>query len=172
MSQAIARSERESAPNVIVLGPGQGRAISGPEGLTLKASGEETGGALGFLEATTPPGFGPPRHIHYGCDELFYVLEGEFDFLLGDRIVHAGPGTFVFIPRGTVHAPKVVGSAAGRVLTAMIPGGVEQPSTRWRRSFSRRAGHRTWISFRPSPESTTPSSWGRLCRSGRGHRVA
>ena len=93
MSQANARSERESAPNVIVLGPGQGRTIPGPEGLTLKASGEETGGALGFHEATTPPGFGPPRHIHYGCDELFYVLEGEFDFLLGDRIVRAAPGT-------------------------------------------------------------------------------
>jgi mannose-6-phosphate isomerase-like protein (cupin superfamily) len=111
---------------VIVLGPGEGRVIPGPEGLTLKASAEQSGGSIGFLEGTTPPGFGPPRHIHHGCDELFYVLAGEFRFLLGERLVNASAGTFVFIPRGTVHAPKVVGTEPGRVLVAFIPGGAEQ----------------------------------------------
>jgi quercetin dioxygenase-like cupin family protein len=110
---------------VIVRGPGDGYVIPGPEGVTLKAIGEETGGSIGVFEATTPAGFGPPRHIHYTSDELFYVLSGEFEFLLGDRVLRAGPGTFVFIPRGTVHAPKVVGPAAGKVLAAFVPGGQE-----------------------------------------------
>ena len=74
----------------------------------------------------SPPGYGPPRHVHYGSDELFYVLEGEFLFLVGERQVSALPGTFVFIPGGTVHAAKVIGSEPGKVLAAYIPGGLER----------------------------------------------
>ena len=110
----------------IILGPGEGRPIPGAETITLKATSEETGGSVGFLEATSSPGTGPPRHIHHGCDELFYVLEGRFLFLVGDRQVSALPGTFVFIPRGTVHAAKVVGTEPGKVLAAYIPGGQER----------------------------------------------
>jgi hypothetical protein len=57
---------------------------------------------------------------------MFYVLEGEFLFLVGERRVGAPPGTFVFIPRGTVHAAKVVGNEPGKVLGAYIPGGLER----------------------------------------------
>jgi quercetin dioxygenase-like cupin family protein len=124
VSDSAAQRERAAAPGVIVLGPGEGRAIAGSE-VTLKATGEQTGGSIGFLEATTPPGAGPPRHIHHGADELFYVLEGHFQFLAGERLVDAPPGTFVFVPRGTVHAAKNVGTEPGRVLAAFVPGGTE-----------------------------------------------
>ncbi len=110
----------------IVRGPGEGRLIPGPEGLTVKASGQETGGAIGFLEGTSPPGIGPPRHIHHACDEIFYILDGEFEFAFGEELVRATPGTVVFIPRGTVHAPKVVSEKPGRVLVAFTPGGAER----------------------------------------------
>jgi quercetin dioxygenase-like cupin family protein len=93
--------------------------------MTLKATAEQTRGSIGFLEATSSPGYGPPRHIHRSHDELFYVLEGEFLFLVGERQVNAPPGSFVFIPRGTVHAVKVVGPEPGKVLIAYIPGGLE-----------------------------------------------
>jgi mannose-6-phosphate isomerase-like protein (cupin superfamily) len=126
MSELAMWDDRASDPRAIVVGPGEGRAIPGPEGLTLKASGDETGGSIGFLEARTPPGFGPPRHIHHTCDELFYVLGGEFLFLVGEELVRAAPGTFVFIPRGTVHAPKSMGPEDGKVLVAFVPGGQER----------------------------------------------
>ena len=125
MSDPAAGRERASAPGVIVLGPGEGRTIPGPEAITLKATGEETGGSIGFLEGTTSPGAGPARHIHHGADELFYVLEGQFQFLAGEQLVSAPTGTFIFIPRGTVHAAKNVGTEPGRVLAAFIPGGTE-----------------------------------------------
>ncbi len=125
MRAPTAQPEQTVAPAVIVRGPGEGHIIPGPEGLTLRATGEETGGAIGFFEATSAPGFGPPRHVHHTSDELFYVLAGEFRFLLGERVVRAPAGSFVFIPRGTVHAPKVVGPEPGRVLSAFIPGGPE-----------------------------------------------
>ncbi len=126
MNTSGSQAEQVSTLGAIILGPGDGRVIPGPDGITVKASGQETGGAIGFLEATTPPGASAPRHIHYSSDEMFYVLEGEFQFLVGERVVNATPGTFVFIPRGTVHAPKVVGTEPGKVLIAFIPGGQEQ----------------------------------------------
>lgn len=110
----------------IVLRPGEGRRIPGPEGLVVKASGQETGGSVGFLEATSEPGFGPPRHIHHTCEEIFYVLDGEFEFLVGERRFRGSPGAFVLVPRGTVHAPRVVGPSPGRVLIAFVPGGQER----------------------------------------------
>src|SRR5215217_3710921 len=72
------------------------------------------------------PGDGPPRHIHYGSDELFYILEGEFLFLVGERQESVSAGTYIFVRRGTVHAYKAVGTEQGRLLMAFIPGGPER----------------------------------------------
>ncbi len=125
MTDLTTRRNPARQTTAVVREPGAGRAIPGPEGLTLKASGVETGGSISVLEALTPSGFGAPRHIHHGCDELFYILAGEMDFLIGERRLHATPGTFVFIPRGTVHAPRAVGDGVARVLMAFVPGGAE-----------------------------------------------
>ncbi len=126
MSESAGQGEQNTTSGGIILGPGEGRTIPGTDAITLKATSEETGGSIGFIEATSSPGTGPPRHIHHSNDELFYVLEGEVLFLVGERQVSALPGTFVFIPRGTVHAAKVVGSEPGKVLAAYIPGGLER----------------------------------------------
>src|SRR4051812_10715966 len=115
MHEVSSDRARPKPRKAIVRRPGEGCVIPGPEGLTVKASGQETGGAIGFLEGVSPPGFGAPRHIHHACDELFYILDGEFELAIGDELISATPGTFVFIPRGTVHAPKVVGGKPGRV---------------------------------------------------------
>jgi quercetin dioxygenase-like cupin family protein len=125
VNEPVERGEREAASGGIILGPGEGRTIPGTDAMTLKATAEQTRGSIGFLEATSSPGYGPPRHIHRSHDELFYVLEGEFLFLVGERQVNVPPGSFVFIPRGTVHAVKVVGPEPGKVLIAYIPGGLE-----------------------------------------------
>ena len=125
VNEPVERGEREAASGGIILGPGEGRTIPGTDAMTLKATAEQTRGSIGFLEATSSPGYGPPRHIHRSHDELFYVLEGEFLFLVGERQVNAPPGSFVFIPRGTVHAVKLVGPEPGKVLIAYIPGGLE-----------------------------------------------
>jgi quercetin dioxygenase-like cupin family protein len=51
----------------------------------------------------------------------FGGLAGQFLFLTGEVLTEASPGTLVFIPRGTVHAVKVIGSEPGRVLAAFVP---------------------------------------------------
>jgi mannose-6-phosphate isomerase-like protein (cupin superfamily) len=115
---------RQTGP--ILLRPGEGQHISGPEGIVIKATGEATDGSIGFVEATSQPGFAAPAHIHYDYDELFYVLDGHFQLLVGTEVVDALPGSFLFVPRGTVHAPKVVGDQIAKVLFAFVPGGAEQ----------------------------------------------
>jgi hypothetical protein len=35
-------------------------------------------------------------------------------------------GTYVFVPRGTVHAYKIIGTEQGRSLSAFVPGGPER----------------------------------------------
>jgi quercetin dioxygenase-like cupin family protein len=124
--ESAGQGEQGTASVGIILGPGEGRTVPGADTLSLKATSEQTGGSIGVLEATSPPGYGPPRHIHHSSDELFYVLEGEFLFLVGEREVSAMAGSFVFIPRGTVHAAKVIGTRPGKVLTAYVPGGLER----------------------------------------------
>ena len=124
----------------IVLQPGEGQAIPGPGGLTLKASADQTNGSIGFLEATSEPGFSGPVHIHHGSDELFYVLGGRFQFLVGEDVVDATAGSFVFIPRGTVHGPKVVGSEPGRVVMAFVPGGPERSFEEFAELFATQDG--------------------------------
>jgi quercetin dioxygenase-like cupin family protein len=98
--ESAGQGEQGTASVGIILGPGEGRTVPGADTLSLKATSEQTGGSIGVLEATSPPGYGPPRHIHHSSDELFYVLEGEFLFLVGEREVSAMAGSFVFIPRG------------------------------------------------------------------------
>ncbi len=126
MSAPDTESRRPDDSGAIVLPPGGGRIIPGLETITLKLTGEQTQGSIGLLEGTAPPGAGPPRHIHRSCDELFYVLAGSFLFLAGDQLTEASPGTLVFIPRGTVHAVKVIGSEPGKLLAAYVPGGQER----------------------------------------------
>lgn len=110
----------------VVLWPGEGTRIPGPEGLTLKVTSEQSTGSLGVLEGTSPPGFSAHRHVHRMHDEMFYVLGGEFVFLVDDGLVSAPAGTIVFVPRGTIHAPKVVSDEPGKVLVVYTPGGQEK----------------------------------------------
>ena len=52
-----------------------------------------------MLEATEPPGFGPPVDVHHDCAEAFYVLEGEYIMYLEDSEYVCPAGSFIFIHR-------------------------------------------------------------------------
>ena len=92
---------------------------------TFKARGPETGGAYAIVEATVPPGQGPPPHVHHAEDECFYVLEGTFSLLDGDRTLEGGPGSFLRVPKGRLHTFKNVGQGPGRVLLVVSPAGLD-----------------------------------------------
>jgi Uncharacterized conserved protein, contains double-stranded beta-helix domain len=47
---------------------------------------------------------GAPPHTHTFEDEVYYVLEGEMTFLLGNYVETAKKGSTVILPRGIAHA--------------------------------------------------------------------
>jgi quercetin dioxygenase-like cupin family protein len=89
----------------------------------IKARAENTGGALGLVEASFYRGFGPPLHVHRREDEGFYVLDGEIRFRQGAEEFLAGPGSWVGGPRGVPHTFKVESDSARVVVT---PAGFER----------------------------------------------
>ncbi|MGH7800590.1 MAG: quercetin 2,3-dioxygenase [Thermodesulfobacteriota bacterium] len=93
---------------------------------TFKVMGEETGGAFAVLEVQVQPQNGPPPHIHHREDETFYVLEAEFSFLHSDITFTATAGSFVYIPKGTLHTFKNIGTSQGRFLAIITPAGFEK----------------------------------------------
>ena len=89
------------------------------------ATSEETGGRYSTFEATVLAGGGPPPHIHRREDETFYVLEGEITFQVGDQRRVAGPGTFVHMPIGNLHAFKNESDKTAKMLISFAPAGLE-----------------------------------------------
>jgi quercetin dioxygenase-like cupin family protein len=94
--------------------------------MTVKAFGEQTGGAFGLVESRIAAGASPPLHVHRREDESFFVIDGEVRFRCGEREVLAGPGSFVFLPRDLPHTFVVEGGREAHVLTWMTPGGGER----------------------------------------------
>jgi quercetin dioxygenase-like cupin family protein len=104
--------------------PGEGNSywVAG-DFITLKVTGKDTQGAFAVAETTTAPQVGPPPHVHSREDETFYVLEGTFEFLAGDRTLTATVGAMVHGPRGIPHTFKNVGSTTGKLLVITTPAG-------------------------------------------------
>lgn len=95
---------------------------------------------------------GPPPHIHTREAESFYVLQGEFEFLAEDHWIKAAPGSFVHVPKGSLHTLKNAGDFVGRLLTLVVPAGLD-------RFFEEAGEPGTDISPRPRDLRTWRSSW-------------
>ena len=56
-----------------------------------------------MFDWTIPARFSTGRHVHRVQEETFYVIDGECEWHIGEEVVRATPGTFVFIPPGVPH---------------------------------------------------------------------
>ena len=84
--------------------------------------------SVGIFEDEVPPEGAAPPHLHRSQDETHYILEGQFEFVLGERKVNAGVGSVVYVPRTTVHAFTNTGTQKGKILFIETPAG---PLERW-----------------------------------------
>ena len=108
-------------PRAFVVMPGQGRLLDlGGFEMRVKADGGNTDGVVSVLEATEPPGFGPPIHVHHDAAEAFYVLEGEYVMHLDGEEFRCPAGSFIFIPLGVPHGFRV-GDLPSRKLNFYFP---------------------------------------------------
>jgi quercetin dioxygenase-like cupin family protein len=110
----------------VVHRPGEGELIAGRSSVTIKATGEDTGGSFYLGEVTAEPGFpGPPAHVHERLHDMFYVLEGTLTVQLGDASVGLEPGSFVCVPPEVVHSFRNESEQPVRFLNFNTPAGWE-----------------------------------------------
>jgi mannose-6-phosphate isomerase-like protein (cupin superfamily) len=107
------------------------QALAGQEGpaywflnnlITVKATTASTGGAFSLCHQLSPPGSATPYHLHHNEDEAFYILNGESIFTCDGKKTVAGPGAYLFLPRGIPHGIRVTGAIPTEMLILAMPG--------------------------------------------------
>jgi mannose-6-phosphate isomerase-like protein (cupin superfamily) len=117
--------------SVVVRHRDEGRTVlvGGADYITYKVRSAETDGAFFCFEASSTPGFGPPLHRHT-YRELFYVLEGEYEFTIeqdGELKTMIGrPGTAVAVDGDVAHTFRNAGESQGRLLFVHMPAALEE----------------------------------------------
>ena len=110
-----------------IVGPEDGKAVDlGSLGVRFMVWAEESGGGFSLVEHPIPPRtLCAPLHRHSREDEYSFVLEGRMGAQLGDDVVFAEAGDFVFKPRGQWHTFWNAGDEPCRILEIISPGGFE-----------------------------------------------
>ncbi len=112
--------------NPMQVPPGGGKAVN-VLGIPIfiRVHGRDTGGAVSVVESHDVPGGGPPPHIHHREDETFQILEGEYEWTVGDKTFVATAGTTIFAPWGVPHTYRYVGTGTGKLMCVITPAGFE-----------------------------------------------
>jgi quercetin dioxygenase-like cupin family protein len=112
----------KSIATVVANGQGKKLNVLG-HSVIVKLAKQETEGNYYVFEVITPPGLGIPPHMHDHEDELIYVVEGEFEIMLGNKNFTAKAGDEVYFPRHIPHAFQNIGIKAGKTIWTVVPGG-------------------------------------------------
>jgi mannose-6-phosphate isomerase-like protein (cupin superfamily) len=111
---------------VTVPAEGGERVHLGGLGIVWKIEGSETGERFSVVHHPLEPrALAAPLHRHSREDEYSYVLSGTLGALLGDEVVTAGPGTWVFKPRNQWHTFWNAGDTPCEIVEIISPGGFE-----------------------------------------------
>lgn len=81
----------------------------------------ETNGAYSIHHRVAPPGARSSAHVHSRLTEAFYVLSGDFEFVVGGETIAGKPGVFAQATPGVEHAWRVVGEDPGLALVIFTP---------------------------------------------------
>ncbi len=112
-------------PTVIL--PDEGDLFDfGGLGVHWKIDGPDTDKRFAVVHhPLAPHALAAPLHYHHNEDEYSYVLEGTLGALLGQKVVTAGPGTWVFKPRGQWHTFWNAGDTPCHIIEIISPAGFE-----------------------------------------------
>ena len=109
-----------------VIAAGAGNKLDDAGNFTVKIPSEMSGGAYFIFEAVLPPGTGVQLHRHVFQDELVYLLEGELEMQVGDKIYQMRQGALGNLTKGVPHGFHNTGSINARAVLTVIPGGLER----------------------------------------------
>ena len=69
----------------------------------IKISGKDTDDQVAMFEYIGFEKTGPSLHVHFHQDEVFYIVEGIYRFVVGDDTMMMGQGDTIFLPRNIPH---------------------------------------------------------------------
>ncbi len=95
----------------------------GPNTIRLLLDGDATAGAISAHQVSLTDGArgaNPHRHTH--TSEVFYVVGGSLDLLVGDDRVKASTGDLVVVPPGITHAFAASPGCDAEVFLFITPG--------------------------------------------------
>lgn len=101
---------------------GEKTVIGGISPNAIKVSSKDTDGDLTIFEYTGNAKGGPPLHVHPKQDEIFFILEGEYAFQVGEEKYQLKTGDTIFLPRKVPHTFAQL-TDKGKMLFFMQPSG-------------------------------------------------
>ncbi|MCX5377397.1 cupin domain-containing protein [Streptomyces sp. NBC_00091] len=118
-------NENNGAAAALVVRPEEAEHVALPHGggFRLLSDAVDTGGALGANRLTLGEGADGARpHYHALSTELFYVLDGAVEFLVGDTMASVGQGSLVVVPPKVPHAFGAAAGCTADLLAVLTPG--------------------------------------------------
>ena len=140
------KSTTTKKPTVIL--PGESASFDfGGLGVDWKIDGADTDGRFTVVHhPIAPRALAAPLHYHHNEDEYSYVLDGTLGALLGDEVVEAGPGAWVYKPRHQWHTFWNAGDTPCHLIEVISPAGFEdyfrEVAAAWGEANAREAGVR------------------------------
>lgn len=116
--------EIHATPKHVQVGEGEELDVLGSL-VTIKLEGSDTQNLFSLFEIEDPAGMNGPTHIHHADSEAFYVLEGAYEFTVGDRVERATAGSFVYVPKHVQRKRRNYSSSTGRLLAITATSGHE-----------------------------------------------
>src|SRR5215831_3301444 len=89
-------------------------------------SGTYTGGAYCLLEVSLAPGMAVSRHMLTREDEVYFVLAGELEVIVGEKPFVLRPGDTLLAPRDIPHELRNSGNNMNHYLLVFSPSGFEE----------------------------------------------
>lgn len=115
-----ARPDDEGLPHYGVVG----------DNYTVLIRGEDTDGRYALIDMLVPPGGGPPPHRH-DFEEMFHVLEGEFEVTFRGEKSVIRAGETINVPARAPHFFRNASDGDARVLCTVSPPGLEEYFMLW-----------------------------------------
>lgn len=128
ISEAQSLSQRQPAPKKpFKITAGKGRfneffLYKGKNPNNIKISGKDTDNQLAVFEYIGYEKTGPSLHLHFEQDEIFYVTEGKYRFVVGEETMLLNAGDTVFLPRQIPHT-WIQLSETGKMVYMVQPAG-------------------------------------------------
>lgn len=124
-SQLRIHSKTSTKPFIVRAGQsrhGEPMKYKGKHPNDVVISKKDTDNELSVFMFTGFDKIGPPLHVHYHQDEFFYIVEGNYRFVVGNETFELNAGDTIFLPKTIPHT-WVQLTEKGKLLYAVQPAG-------------------------------------------------